>query len=245
MKSRGDVQLGALWDLCSTDDYIIFKKADELALVGREVVLTIDGVGGVENTMTTKIYDVPVCMAKSKKGRGSYTVFQCYGMEKIADAATPPDEASYLELCSKFNLRMEDMVRPDEIDVLISMRRNIYHPKPVKTKGNMTHYRGPFGSVFGGTEPGLMFDPYVLNGLLQARYQTLRAVVKSVTEVSSDHVEKDLRNLIEEDSIAVKCNPTRTKVDDGSDFLSSEGLTGVLLRRAHPPELGKDLEWQK
>ena len=134
MKSRGDVQLGALWDLCSTDDYITFKKADELALVGREVLLTIEGVSGV----------VPVCMAKSQKGRGKYTVFQCYGMEKIADAATPPDEASYLELCSKFNLRMEDMVRPDEIDVLISMRRNIYHPKPVKTKGNMTLYKGPF-----------------------------------------------------------------------------------------------------
>ena len=184
-------------------------------------------------------------MQEKKTSKCKYIMFQCYGMEKIADAATPPDEASYRELCTKFNLRMEDMVRPNGIDLLISMRRNRYHPKPVKTKGNMTHYRGPFGSVFGGTEPGLMFDPYVLNGLLQARYQTLRAVVKSVTEVSSDHVEKDLRNLIEEDSIAVKCNPTRTKVDDGSDFLSSEGLTGVLLRRAHPPELGKDLEWQK
>ena len=71
----------------------------------------------------------------------------------------------------------------DEIDLLISMRKNRYHPEPVKTKGNMTLYRGPFGSVFGGTEPGLVFKPYVFNGLVQARQQRLGAVVKSVTTV--------------------------------------------------------------
>ena len=32
--SQGEVKLGTLWDLCSTDDYEIFKKADELALEG-------------------------------------------------------------------------------------------------------------------------------------------------------------------------------------------------------------------
>ena len=128
VKSRGDAKLGALWDLCSTDDYITFKKAEELALVGEEVVLTIEGVGGVETTLNTKLYDVPVFMGKKKKAQNSYIIFQCYGMEKIADAATPPDEATYRELCAKFNVRIEDMIRPDEIDLLISMRRNRYHP---------------------------------------------------------------------------------------------------------------------
>ena len=67
--SQRGVRLGTLWDLCSTDDYITFKKADELALEGREVVLTIEGVGGVETTMKTKLYDFPVCMKKRKKGQ--------------------------------------------------------------------------------------------------------------------------------------------------------------------------------
>ena len=35
VSSHGGVKLGPLWDLCSTDDYITFKKADELALEGR------------------------------------------------------------------------------------------------------------------------------------------------------------------------------------------------------------------
>ena len=101
------------------------------------------------------------------------------------------------------------MVRPDEIHLLISMRKNRYHQEPVKTKGNMTLYRGPFGSFFGGTEPGLVFKPYVLNGLVQARQQTLSAVVKSVTTVRSDNVEKKPQNLIDKDSIGVNKNPTR------------------------------------
>ena len=152
-----------------------------------------------------------------------------YGIEKIAEAAAPPEEASYRELCDKFNLRMEDMVRPHEIDLLISKRRNSDHPKPVRTKGDMTHYKGPFGSVFGGTEPGLAFEPYVLNGLVQARQQTLRAVVKSAWAIRSDNVVKELENLIYEDA---KGN-ARTM----ENYWSSENITGVLLKRAHPLEL--------
>ena len=211
--SPGGVKLGTLWDLCSTDDYITFKKADEMGLDGREVVLTIEGVGGVETTINTKLYDVPVSMKRKRYGGSKQAVFQCYGMEKIAEAATPPEEASYKDLCDKFNLRMEDMIRPDEIDLLISMRRNRHHPKPVMTKGDMTLYRGQFGSVFGGTEPGLIFEPYILNGLVQARQQgcmyskTLRAVVKSVTAVSSANVERELLNFFEDDSIGVDANP--------------------------------------
>jgi hypothetical protein len=213
VSSSGGVKLGTLWDLCSIDDYITFKKAEELALEGRDVILTIEGVGGVETTVETKLYDVPVCMKKGRNGKCKFVTFQCYGLEKIAEAAVPPDEDSYRELCDKFNLRVEDMARPDEIDLLISMRRNKYHPKPFVTKGNMTQYRGPFGSVFGGTEPGLVFEPYILNGLVQARQRgcmysrTLRAVVNSVTAVSSANVERELLHFFEDDSIGVDANP--------------------------------------
>ena len=69
-------------------------------------------------------------------------------MEKIAEAAVPPDEKSYRE-CEKFSLRREDMVRSVDKDLLISMRRKRFHPKPVMIKGNMTLYQGPFGGVFG------------------------------------------------------------------------------------------------
>ena len=43
-----------------------FKKAEELGLEGKDIVLTIEGVGGVETTITTKLFNVPVCMKKRK-----------------------------------------------------------------------------------------------------------------------------------------------------------------------------------
>ena len=75
MVSPGGVKLGTLRDLCITDDYIIFNKADEMGLDGREVVLTIKGVGRVETTIHTKLYDVPVCMKKKRKGKSLHSVF--------------------------------------------------------------------------------------------------------------------------------------------------------------------------
>lgn len=81
--------------MCSTDDYITFKKAEELVLVAKKVVITIEGVGGVKTTLTTKSLDVPVCLEKKRKGKSKYIMFHCYGMENIADATTPPEETTY------------------------------------------------------------------------------------------------------------------------------------------------------
>jgi hypothetical protein len=77
----------------------------------------------------------------------------------------------------------------------------------------MTLYKGPFGSIFGGTEPVLMFERYILNGLVQARQKgcmytrSLRAVVKTVTTVSSANVDREKLNVFEEYSIGVDANP--------------------------------------
>ena len=48
-------KLGTLWYLCSSDNYITFIKAEELQLEGKEVVLTIEGLGGSETTHETKL----------------------------------------------------------------------------------------------------------------------------------------------------------------------------------------------
>ena len=90
-------------------------------------MLTIEGVGGVETTLETKLYNVPVYF-KKKKGRQRFVTFQCYGLEQIACSAAQPEENSYNELCGKFGIRSSDVQRPAEIDILISMRRNRFHP---------------------------------------------------------------------------------------------------------------------
>ena len=45
----------------------------------------------METTITTKLYAVPVCVETKEKGQSKFTMFQCYGMEKIAESAAPPD----------------------------------------------------------------------------------------------------------------------------------------------------------
>ena len=50
--------------------------------------------------------------------------------------------------------------------------------------------------------------------------------------------------LSEKDRIGGKADPPTTE-EDWSLVSSSLNMTSVLTRRAHPPELSKDLEWQK
>ena len=120
--------------------------------------------------------------------------------------------------------------------MLISMRRNKYHPKPVATKENITLYKGPFGCVLGGTEPGLQFEPYVLNGLVQARQEgciyskTLRAVVKSVTCASSNNIERELFNFFEDDSVGVAANPKCGRCQCGRCFLGDKPMSLKMER---------------
>ena len=56
VESHQNVKLGTLWDLCSTDGYITFAKAEELQLEGRDVNLTIGGVRGQETSIKSKLF---------------------------------------------------------------------------------------------------------------------------------------------------------------------------------------------
>ena len=53
----------------------------------------------------------------------------------------------------------KDVQKPNEIQLLFSMRKNSIHPVPVKRMHDMTLYEGPFGKVFGGCYADLKFDP--------------------------------------------------------------------------------------
>ena len=132
--------------------------------IGKDVVLTVEGIGSIEETTTTKIYNVPVFTRKGKK-----RIYQCYGMETIASAAEPPEESSYREMCSRINVDMKKVERPRKIDILISMRHNQDHPKAVSSRGDMTLWDGAFGRIFGGVHVGLKFQPQVLSCHIRSR----------------------------------------------------------------------------
>ena len=109
-------------------------------------------MGGKNTYYETKVYMVAI-MIKGKKYE-----FPCYGMDEISSIAEPPEKDSYNKMCSKFNVKPSQMKRPVSIDLLISMRQNFLHPKPIKTIGGVVLYEGPLGKVFGGSDPDLVFN---------------------------------------------------------------------------------------
>ena len=144
---------------------------------------------------------------------GRKHVYQCYGLDKISTAAAPPERQSYKQLCGKFGVKFEEVKKPVEIDMLISMRRNPDHPKAVKTIGDITLYEGIFGKVFGGTDPELKFTAYQtclpvsVHEIDRQHVHTMRTALKSATLVSSAKSEKEFLDYFKEDNIGVDCNP--------------------------------------
>ena len=152
VKSPGGIKIGVMFDLCSTDNYITHKRAKRLGCEGVDVELIVEGIKGVEYTENTKLYEVSLT-----DKTGTVHTYQCYGLEKITSTAPPPDKNSYKVMCKKFGVKPEEVQKPTEIDILISMRRSSHHPGPAKVNGDMTLYEGIYGKVFGGCDPDLKF----------------------------------------------------------------------------------------
>ena len=199
-------------DLCSTDDYVTHRYATKHHLPGETVELMVEGMGGKNTYYETKEYMVPI-MVKGKRYE-----FPCYGMDKISSVASPPEKPSYNNLCSKFNVKPSQLKRPSSIDLLISMRQNFLHPEPVRRIDGITLYNGPLGKVFGGSDPDLVFTPYVASYPLSVHRTantnantihsvTMRATVQEATYTTPVKSEKELLEFFHLENIGVECRP--------------------------------------
>ena len=205
IKTIKQIELGALWDLASTDDYIRNDTAKKLGLKGIPVTLVVEAIKGQESVQETMLYDVPVYTRRNKK-----RMYKCYGLDEIASGSDIPE--GYDDLCAKFGKAPGVMRRPGRIDILVSMRRHRDHPKLTTTISDMSIFDGPFGPVFGGSDRCLRFTPHHLCCLVK-RLQgaisavTLRAAVRSVSLVNSLKSEKEFLDYFKEDAIGVDVKP--------------------------------------
>ena len=176
-------KIGTLLDLCSTDDYVTHKYAKMMHLEGKNVDLLIEGMGGKESRLMTKLYKVPIMV------NGSVQIIPCYGIDTITSDVSPPEPGSYNKLCQMFNIKTRNVRRPTSIDLLLSMRQNYLHPTPIKTIGNMRLYDGPLGMVLGGSNKNLKFNPPVrtysasnisVNQMSRRQSLTMKTIVKNV-----------------------------------------------------------------
>lgn len=144
--------VGTLIDLASDTNYISNNAAERLKLNGENIKLIVQGVGGMEKTITTKKYTLRL-RVKTPKGTIAEHKLLCYGLEDVAkvnQVVTPQQLKKFFP-----NVQLKDLVRPKEIDLLISHREGRLVPQPVRVVGDLVLWDGPLGKTVGGTHPDL------------------------------------------------------------------------------------------
>ena len=68
-----------LWDSGATLSLIIFKKAEQLNLIGEEISIPVIKVDGEKETIPSYAYDLPL---RDKSGK--IIIFRVYGIDKIS-----------------------------------------------------------------------------------------------------------------------------------------------------------------
>ena len=84
------LNLGAVFDSYATDNYITFKRAQELGLDGHDITLNVEGFNKNITRLDTKLYSVQV-----KDISGALHEYDCYGVEEITTPEDLPDKAGY------------------------------------------------------------------------------------------------------------------------------------------------------
>lgn len=144
--------IGALIDLASDTNYISTEAAERLKLNGESIKMIVQGVGGMEKTVSTKRYTLRLRI-KTPKGTVSEHKLLCYGLDNIAmvnQAVTPEQLRRFFP-----DVATNDLIRPKKIDLLVSHREGRLVPQPTKVEGDLVLWDGPLGKTVGGTHPEL------------------------------------------------------------------------------------------
>lgn len=151
VKTEAGHALGTLIDLASDTNYITNRAADRLQLERRQVTLTVHGVGGMKVKIKTNKYLLKV--RAWSNNRWSPHEMVCYGLDTIAraDKVISPER-----LCKFFpGVEKKELVRPEEIELLISHREGRLAPRWIRRTGDLVLWDGPLGKTVGGTHPDL------------------------------------------------------------------------------------------
>ena len=176
-------EINVMWDTGATVCLITFKKANELRLVGRKVSIKIIKVGGVQEVVESKVYDVPV---RDKSGLIEY--FKVYGIQRISSSIESIETEQF---AAKFNVPPETIRRPvGEVDVLIGLEYAGFHPEKQLAIDHLVLFSNRFGTCLGGTH-----------------HQLTEKTKKLVQEVEVSHLKAaNINDFYENESLGVSCN---------------------------------------
>ena len=144
LRKRGNV----LFDSGAQVSLIRQETADSLGLRGKETSVTITKVGGQEEEINTKVYNVPISAIDDRR---TYSV-KAIGIPVISNESSSIDTEKVMEQLGLSGERIRRKKGP--IDLLIGIDHAQLHTGPTKQKDHIVARKSPLGWVLFGNKSG-------------------------------------------------------------------------------------------
>ena len=192
VKGKADEEIGVMEDPGSTDSFVLTARARGWKLKGEPLVLQLEGINETKR-VETELFKVPI---RDKFGKLHYV--ECYGLDEISSCELP-DQNDYAKLCEKFKVSPDDVRRPPNIDLLLSVKDNfLMSDTVVGDMDGIKLYSGPLGMCFMGDMGS------------DSRHQSypVRATrVMKARTVPNPLSNRDILQYFKEENIGADCNP--------------------------------------
>ena len=144
LRKRGNVQ----FDSGAQVSLIRQETADCLGLKGKKISVTITKVGGQEEEIKSKVYNVPISAIDDRR---TYSV-KAIGIPVISSESSIVDTASIMEQLGLSGEKIRRKKGP--IDLLIGIDHAQLHTGPTKQKDHIVARKSPLGWVLFGNKSG-------------------------------------------------------------------------------------------
>ncbi|KAI3360692.1 hypothetical protein L3Q82_002551 [Scortum barcoo] len=248
-------KIETLIDLASDTNYITHRAARRLNLCSEKIALVVHGVGGMAMKVKTKRYFLRV-RVKTPTGTERAHELVCYGLDEIAKV----HRAIKPEQLKKFfpETSLEDLHRPERIELLISHREGRLAPQRVKVIGDLVLWEGPLGKTVGGAHPDLFEDVEMATHTSETHFaRSMRATAVKYQELTKEFkaetrttalLDREFIDWWKWDSIGAACEREVWRMQmrqlsargQGNDTKS--GVEATFLRTEK--QLKKEPEWR-
>ena len=141
-------QANILLDTGAQVSLIRASVAEELGIKGKDATITIAKVGGEEEQLATKVYEVRI---RSLENRATH-VIKAIGIPSISSNTSL---VNYDEICKAFGIRKEKFWRKDgPVDILIGIDNPTLHTGETRQRGDLVARHSPLGWVLFGATSG-------------------------------------------------------------------------------------------
>ena len=240
------------WDLGSTSNFIREAFAQSCGFKGREEMLSVTTLGGVE----TDHYKVILYTCRLMSVDGKVYQFEAYGLESITGTLSMLRQEVIQELFPQLDIKtIQSLLRNADVDVLIGAKHPSWHPERVEPAvgedGDLWLYNGRFGVCIGGRHPMIKETTrksdslFHVNHMYHVNVHSPNSITSHELEFCPDRVNqyKD-PNKISSKVWEIRGNETLGAVEDtslqGISDISLDSTMGTVLQGSSPSRMSID-----